>query len=271
MSERVKIKTDEGDLIGVLCCESNRGQSEAVLTQPLVVLAHGLAGYKEEGMLQCVSDYFRQYGLPVLCYDARHGLGESGGDLQKACFTEFIRDLNAVLSWAKTERGIQKFILAGHSLGAGACLHYASAHTDEILGLIMLSAVYNGQLLKESYLKNKPAFMIQWEKEKLIYRERPDCPSKNGYISINHLADACRYHEEENAKDVTAPVLIVCGDHDVSSTVEINRKLKDSFRGNATLSILNNCGHTYSKPENLLDLKDAIESWFNSSGIVDAT
>ena len=63
MPEKVKIKTDEGDLIGVLCCESNRGQSEAVLTPPLVVLAHGLAGYKEEGMLQCVADYFRQCGL----------------------------------------------------------------------------------------------------------------------------------------------------------------------------------------------------------------
>lgn len=268
MPEKVKITTDNGEIIGVFHHGSEVRQANAELTQPLVILAHGLAGYKEEGMLQCVADCFVQHGFPVLCYDARHGLGESDGNLQKACFTEFIYDLNAVLTWAKTERGIHKFILAGHSLGAGACLHYAGAHPDEILGLMMLSAVYNGQLLKESYLKNKPAFMAQWEKERLIYRERPDCPSKNGYISINHLADACRYHEEENAKNVTTPVLIVCGNHDVSSTIEINKKLKDSFRGNATLAILNNCGHTYSKPENLVDLKETVETWLNKSGIV---
>lgn len=254
-----KIGTSDGYLVANVVY-SKQNQKNVL---PLVIIAHGLAGYKEEPMLQCVQDCFLKQGYAVLVYDARHGLGESSGNLEKACFSEFIVDLNSIIDWAKQHLESASFILVGHSLGAGACLYYATKHPNEIAGMITLSAVYNGELLKESYLMSKPEFMVEWQRKKLIYRERPNLPNKNGYISIRHLDDACQYAVEQDVNVVKCPVLIICGDHDVSSTVSINERLCHSFEGNAELHIISNCGHTYSKTKNQTDLKKVVSEWIS--------
>ncbi len=232
---------------------------------PVAVISHGLAGYKEEAMLQVVKECFIKRHIPVLMYDARHSLGESGGRLEQACFSEFISDLNTVINWLHSNGyNNNSLFLVGHSLGAGAGLHYASMYPNEVTGIITLSGVYNGQLLKESYLKNRPDFMAEWQKTGLIYREHPHNSDKNGYISIQHLDDACQYAVEKNVNHITCPVLIICGDHDVSSTIEINKKLHDSFTGNAQLEVIDNCGHTYSKEQNQIDLKNTVLNWLDN-------
>ncbi len=235
-------------------------------TNPIAVVVHGLGGYKEEKMLQTVKDCFLKHNIWVLMFDARHALGETGGNLEKACFTGFIDDLNTVINWLKNNGCARNpLYLAGHSLGAGAVLHYATHYNNQIRGLITLSAVYNGNLLKESYLNNKPDFMQEWQEKKLIYRQHPKHPNRNGYISINHLEDACRYSLEKEVQKITCPVLIVCGDHDVSSTISINEKLYNSFNKNAFLQIVKNCGHTFSKEENLIELKNTVSAWLSTN------
>lgn len=257
MNQRIKIETETGYIIAetenCLFCPNK--------VQTIAIIAHGLAGYKEEPMLQCLKNCFLKHGISVFMYDAQHSLGESSGSLSEACFSGFIADLNCVMSWIKQHLKINSFLLAGHSLGAGACLHYAAEHPTEIKGVISLSAVYNGYLLRESYLTNKPEFMAEWQQKKLIYREHPNQPDKNGYISIRHLDDALQYAVEKDVYTIKSPVLILCGDHDVSSTIAINEKLRDSFSGNATLQIIENCGHTYSKAQNQKDLIDFVSKW----------
>lgn len=225
-----------------------------------VIIAHGLAGYKEEDMLQCVKNVFLKNGISVLMYDARFSLGDSDGPLENACFSHFIEDLNTVIQWAKKQSFYTKpFYLCGHSLGAGACLHYAINNPQNIAGIITLSAVYNGNFLKQSYLQHKPDFMKEWQEKKYLNRTRSDNSQKYGKIAYAHLVDACQYQLEKSVDKITTPTLVVCGDVDISSTIEHNTILKNAIGNNAKFAIINSCGHTYKTEQNQADLAAEIE------------
>ncbi len=260
MNEKFTINREDGHIIA----EWHINPSVDLLKKktPIAIILHGLAGYKEETMLQTVKDCFVHHHIPVLMYDARHSLGESGGRLENACFSEFIKDLRTVIQWLDNNGYDENpLVLAGHSLGAGAALHMATRIPNRINGIISMSAVYNGQLLKDSYMQNKPEFMQEWKKTGLIYREHPIYPQRNGLISIKHLDDACQYAVENEVHKIQCPVLIICGNHDVSSTININEILYHSFQSNAEMVVIQNCGHTYSKEQNRIDLTNGITNW----------
>lgn len=231
----------------------------------LVFLEHGLAGFKEEGMMQTAAQAFLARGYTVVLFDARFGLGQSDGALAQANFTHFIEDLETVIAWGKTQDFyMAPFALCGHSLGAGSCLHYAVRHLAEVSYIISLSAVVSGKLLLESYLNHKPQFVKQWQQERLIYKERPDDKTKNGFISYDHMEEALRYDLIQETPRLTCPILVVCGDRDISSTIEINTMLYDSLTGCKKMTILKDCGHTYQTEQNKADLYNSIFDWLKS-------
>ncbi len=256
MLKHLHVVTPDGFSIAVrLACPGNEKRA------PLVLIAHGLAGYKEEPMLTCVADTFLTAGYQVLSYDARFGLGETGGDLKRACFSNFIADLNTMIDWVKTQDFYKTpFTLVGHSLGAGAAFDYAIRHPEDVANIVSLSAVYNGQLLLGSYQKFKPDFVADWQKNRLLYREHPDFPERNGYISYDHMIDALDYALEKRAGDIQCPVTLIYGERDISSTAEINQLFFDALSGSKQLIGIPNCGHTYAKPENLDALQQAVQS-----------
>ena len=75
--------------------------------------------------------------------------------------------------------------------------------------------------------------------EKYIFRQRPDNPSKKGFISYDHMIDAQKYQLEKETHNITAPTLIITGDSDISSTIEINQTLFDSLSSKKELHIIN--------------------------------
>lgn len=230
----------------------------------LAFIAHGLAGYKEEAYLQKVRSILEEHQITVVMYDARYSFGESDGPLEKACFSNFITDLNSVINWAQNQSFYQEpFMLVGHSLGAGACLQYAIHHPEKIQSVVSLSAVYNGQLLLDSYTKNKPDFVKKWQEEKRLFKQRED-NQKSGYISYNHIIDALSYKLEEQASRITCPTLIVCGNHDISSTLEINQCLFNHLNCFKELVVIQECGHTYKTNQNLQTLQESISSFLST-------
>lgn len=232
---------------------------------PVVFIEHGLAGYKEENVVQIPAAVFAELGFTVVTFDARYNLGESDGPLEKANFTHFIEDLQTVIEWAKTQTFYcEPFMLCGHSLGAGAALWYASHHPQAVKGIFSLSAVISGKLLLDSYQTYKPDFVRQWQNEKRLYREHPSIPARNGFISYDHINDAMRYHLTDIVQTIKCPVLIVCGSRDISSTIAINQALFEALRSPKELYVVENAGHTYAKPEHENELSQVIKKWGQS-------
>ncbi len=233
--------------------------------QSVAILEHGLAGYKEEPVIQIPVQALLEKGYVVVCFDARYGLGESDGPLEKACFTRFIEDLETVIGWVKGQEFYKgSLILGGHSLGAGSCLYYAIRHPKEVSGLILISIVYNGQFLLESYQKNCTAFLAEWQQKKLLYKERKDRPEKRGYISYDHMRDALSYHLEEEAHKVQCPTLIVFGEKDISSTKTINQTLYGRLRDiHKKIITIPSCGHNYKTEENQTALYEALQDFLD--------
>lgn len=234
-------------------------------TGQVVFLEHGLAGFKEEGMIQTAAKAFLDTGFTAVLFDARFGLGESDGPLEQANFTHFIEDIQTVTQWAETQDFYaEPFALCGHSLGAGACLHYAASYADKVSTVVSLSGVISGKLLLDSYTRHKPDFVADWQKNHLLYRERPDDKTKNGFISYAHIQEAMKYDLRTEAPYITCPVLVICGDRDISSTVEINTALFEKLGGEKTMEIIPNCGHTYQTPENKECLYQSMLKWIRA-------
>jgi predicted alpha/beta-fold hydrolase len=83
----------------------------------LVVIQHGLSGYKEEPQLQAIADTFIKQNYTTVIFDATNSTGESESDESGITFTGHYQDLEDVVNRAKAQQRYQEpFILLGHSL-----------------------------------------------------------------------------------------------------------------------------------------------------------
>lgn len=227
-----------------------------------VFVLHGLAGFSDQAFLIAVRNEFLKQNFNVVAIDARFGFGHGTGPLEKACFSTFLADLTQVISWAKESPSLAKpFSLCGHSLGGGACVKYALDHPNEIAGIVTLSGIFNGDDLKQSYQTHKPDFMAQWKSDGVLLRTHPTHPEKSGYIAYSHLADASRYQLDQQGNRLTCPLLMICGDRDISSTKEMNMKLFNKVLERKELACLKGANHTYTNTGNISELTTLLKNW----------
>lgn len=237
---------------------------------PVVLIEHGLAGFKEEGMIKAAAEAFKRCDFTVVTFDARFGLGDSDGTLEQANFTHFIEDLETLVSWVKTQPFYHsKLILCGHSLGAGACLDYAAHQDAQVIGVVSMAAVVSGRLLLDSYLAHKPDFVREWQKNRLLAREHPTEKERRGFISYAHMEDAMRYHLIDEMHAVKCPVLLIFADRDISSTPDINNQIYDALRTQKEKVVIFDASHTFKTPSNQRDIMQAIEKWAEKSGLIE--
>jgi pimeloyl-ACP methyl ester carboxylesterase len=113
---------------------------------PPVVLCHGLTAsrrYVVHG-----SRVLERGGHRVITYDARgHGESDPAPDGQGYGYPELIGDLERVV---EAEVGDERFLLAGHSMGAHTAVGYALAHPERLSGLVIIGPTYTGELRPES-------------------------------------------------------------------------------------------------------------------------
>lgn len=232
---------------------------------PVVLIEHGLAGFKEEDMILAAARAFKNQNFTVVTFDARFGLGDSDGDLEQANFTHFIEDLKTLVAWVKMQSFFSgKLFLCGHSLGAGACFYYAAHFANDVQGVVSMAAVVSGQLLLDSYLEHKPDFVREWQKNKLLPRVHPSIKERQGYISYAHINDALRYHLIDEVYKINCPVLLILADRDISSTLQINQKIFDALQTSKKMVIIENATHTFKSPENQLKIEQVIEMWIKN-------
>jgi pimeloyl-ACP methyl ester carboxylesterase len=100
---------------------------------PVVVLVHGSSASLQtwEGWAERLKDRYR-----VISYDqAGHGLT---GPHPRDCYTAacFVQ----VLEWLRAAKRIDRFVVAGNSMGGWVAWNYALAHPDRLAGMILVDA-----------------------------------------------------------------------------------------------------------------------------------
>ena len=107
-----------------------------------IVLCHGLTAsrrYVVHG-----SRALERAGHRVITYDARgHGESDPAPAEQSYGYPELIADLERVV---EAEVATDRFLLAGHSMGAHTAVGYALAHPERLSGLVIIGPTYTGEI-----------------------------------------------------------------------------------------------------------------------------
>lgn len=113
---------------------------------PPIVLCHGITAtrrYVVHG-----SRVLERSGRRVVAYDARgHGESDPAPAGSSYGYPELVADLERVVA---DRVGEERFVLAGHSMGAHTAVTYALAHPERLRALVVIGPVYDGELRPES-------------------------------------------------------------------------------------------------------------------------
>jgi pimeloyl-ACP methyl ester carboxylesterase len=111
-----------------------------------IVLCHGITasrGYVVHG-----SRALERAGHRVVAYDARgHGESDPAPVGEGYGYPWLVGDLERVV---EAEVGEERFVLAGHSIGAHTVVAYALAHPERLAGLVVIGPVYLGTIEDDS-------------------------------------------------------------------------------------------------------------------------
>lgn len=109
-----------------------------------VVLLHGLTATRRYVVMG--SKALERSGHRVIGYDARgHGESEPAGEHDAYGYGELVGDLRAVLD----ERGVDRAVLVGASMGAHTILRLALEAPDRVLALCVVTPAYEPAALRD--------------------------------------------------------------------------------------------------------------------------
>lgn len=109
-----------------------------------LVLAHGYGEHL--GRYRAVAEYLTGAGYAVHALDHR-GHGKSGG--ARAVIDSFANadaDLDQLVDKVRTDSGLAKIKLVGHSMGGSLALNYALSHPEKLSGLVLSGPAIGGGL-----------------------------------------------------------------------------------------------------------------------------
>ena len=217
---------------------------------PLLIILHGLTGYKEEPHLAALAEMCREIGFASLRPDL-YGHGESGGSFREHDLRKWIAEIRELVSWARAGALYSGIYLCGHSQGA-LCALIAAGKEQDIAGVIALAPALKipeqarkGTLFGLSFdPEHVPDEAVVWDK----------------VLSGNYIREAQSVCPEE----VTAykgPVLFVHSDADERVPVSVSEEAVKAF-GNAQIVITHGDTHDFDlHPE---EMTKAVRKWLLS-------
>jgi hypothetical protein len=188
---------------------------------PRVLMLHGNGENLETMRLAGLFEEFRRSGAGVLAIDYP-GYGRSAGTPGEAAN---VAAAEAGWGWLRAHAAGRPLVVAGWSLGAAVAAQVAARHSDEVAGVILLSA---WDRLDEVARLHFPSWMVS-----ALLSERYDTAAA--------------------ARDIAAPTLVVHGDRDAIIPVELGRKVHAALAGPREWIEVRGAGHN--------DLLGRPETW----------
>ena len=154
-------------------------------------------------------------------------------------FTSHYNDLEDVVKWAKTQGFYtEPFALAGHSLGAIACVLYASKFPKKVDLLVSASLPWLDGKKADG---NKEA--LEAIKRDGFWSKHSESTGKTFKFYQNYYDDTAKYNLTNVVKNITANTFIVVGLKDAEAHIESNKQLYQLLKCKRELILLENVPH----------------------------
>ena len=219
-----------------------------------IVFIHGVGLTYE--IWQPQLDFFKNRS--VLAYDIL-GHGKSSLNKENISFDDLADQIINLIN----DLGINKIHLIGFSIGSLIARNFASRFNNRLQSLILLGSIYKRseeqqkivnqrfeQAQKE--LKISKQALKRWFTDKYL-ENNPDIYEKiSSIISSNNMKNFLKLYElfikhknEENFDKIKVNTLILTGEHDMGSTIQMAKELSEVIN-NSNLKIIKNGKHLCS-------------------------
>tara|TARA_B110001450_G_scaffold8607_1_gene8631 strand:+ start:66 stop:848 length:783 start_codon:yes stop_codon:yes gene_type:complete len=235
-----------------------------------IVFIHGV-GLTHE-IWQPQLDYFKNY--TTLSYDIL-GHGETPLNITNISFDDFSEQLLSLINELKFD----KIHLIGFSIGSLIARNFAIKHGNLLQSLTLLGSIYKRSAeqqkivddrfsLAKKNLKLSKKALKRWFTDKYL-EENPNTYEKiSSILEKNNMENFLKIYElfvlhknNENFKDIKVNTLVMTGENDIGSTVDMSKKLSEAIN-NSQLKVIKGgkhlCGIECSDDVNLT-IKNFIE------------
>jgi len=198
-------------------------------------------------------DYFKDY--TTLSYDI---LGHGKTPLKKTniSFDDFSEQLIKLIN----ELNFQKIHLVGFSIGSLVARNFATKHNDRLQSLTLLGSIYKRSeeqqkivndrfnLAKKNHTLSKQA-LKRWFTDKYLEKNPNTYEKISSILEGNNMENFLKVYElfvlhknDENFKNIKVNTLIMTGENDIGSTVEMSKNLSNVIE-NSQLKVIKNGKH----------------------------
>ena len=216
-----------------------------------IVFIHGVGLTYE--IWQPQLDFFKKYS--TLAYDIL-GHGKSSLDKQNISFDDFSDQLVKLID----ELNFQKIHLIGFSIGSLIARNFATKFNDRLQSLVLLGSIYKRteqqqEIVNERFnqakrdLKLSKLALKRWFTDKYL-ENNPDTFDKiSSILSSNNMENFIKVYDlfvnhknDEDFEKITVNTLIMTGEYDIGSTIEMSQQLNKIIK-NSQLQIIKNGKH----------------------------
>ena len=216
-----------------------------------IVFIHGVGLTYE--IWQPQLDFFKNYS--TLAYDIL-GHGKSSLKKQNISFDDFSDQLIKLID----ELNFQKIHLVGFSIGSLIARNFATKFNDRLQSLVLLGSIYKRteqqqKIVNERFnqakrdLKLSKLALKRWFTDKYL-ENNPDTFDKiSSILSSNNMENFIKVYDlfvnhknDEDFEKITVNTLIMTGEYDIGSTIEMSQQLNKIIK-NSQLQIIKNGKH----------------------------
>jgi pimeloyl-ACP methyl ester carboxylesterase len=204
-----------------------------------IVFIHGVGLTYE--IWQPQLDFFKNYS--TISYDIL-GHGKSSLTKKNISFDDFSDQLIELINELK----IDKIHLVGFSIGSLIARNFATKYNDRLQSLILLGSIYNRseqqqEIVNQRFEQAKKELKLsrqalkRWFTDKYL-ENNPDTYEKiSSILSGNNMVNFLKVYElfvkhknDEDFEKINAKTLIMTGEHDIGSTIEMSKQLNNVIK-----------------------------------------
>lgn len=223
-------------------------------TDKIAVLCHGFLSGRNSSTNKTLTRLLIERGIATFRFDF-FGHGESDGPFEQITNTLAVEQALTALDLVK-QKGYRRIGLMGSSFG-GLVATLTAARRPDLACLALKCPVVD--FAEELRLEFGEAEMAKWKSTDTV----PNIMGGQDRIALRYAfyEDCLRRIAYEPARSITAPTIIVQGDHDEHVPLHQSRRLYEALQVKKRMEVLPGADHQFTKGEDFTQMTTLIADW----------